>query len=107
MFLHTYLLAIAKVDRISCDLALNESCEWQIIKKVGVVLPHSCIAVLPQTFIIETIHLGNLSALMVTTQNGDAVFEPDLQQAWVSPSYSSSSSSLPRIGCTHLIKLQD
>lgn len=37
------------------DLTLNESCKWQIIKKVSKILPDICISIFSQALIIETI----------------------------------------------------
>ena len=62
-------------------LSFNECRQWQVIKQVGEVLPHVRIAVLAQTLVVESIHLSNLSALVVTTQDSNTIFEPDLQEA--------------------------
>ena len=62
-------------------LSFNERRQWQVIKQVSEVLPHICIAILAKTFIVEAVHLSNLSALMVTTQDSNTISEPDLQES--------------------------
>jgi len=52
-------------------LAFDESCDGEVIKEVGEVLPNIRCPVLPQALIIKPIHLGNLSRLMVPPQNSD------------------------------------
>lgn len=37
------------------NLTLDQCCKGKIIKQVGEILPHICISVLPQAFIIEPI----------------------------------------------------
>ena len=39
------------------DLTIHESCERKVVKQVGEVFPDVGIAVLPQAFIIEPVHL--------------------------------------------------
>jgi len=63
-----------------CDLSVDECSERQVVKQIGKVLPHVCVAVLAQTLIVEAINLSDLSALVVATKNGDAIFEPHLTQ---------------------------
>lgn len=61
------------------DLVLNQSCKWQVVKEVSEVLPNIGIAVLAKALIIESIDLGDLTRLMVTTEDGDSVFIADLE----------------------------
>jgi hypothetical protein len=55
------------------DLVVDESGERKVVEQVGKVLPHIRIAVFPQALVVETIHLGNLARLVVTTKDGDAL----------------------------------
>lgn len=56
-------------------LVLNDSCQWQVIEELSELLPDIGIAVLSEAFIVETVHLCDLPALVVATQNGDSVLE--------------------------------
>jgi len=76
-------------------LSFNEGRQRQVVEQVREVLPHTGIAVLAQTFIIETVHLSYLPALVVTTQDRDTIFEPHLEQAWLL--------SLPESGCIFML----
>jgi hypothetical protein len=56
------------------NLFFDESCEREIIEKVSEVLPHIRIAVFAQTFVVKAINLGDLSTLVISTQDKDAFF---------------------------------
>jgi len=60
------------------DLAVNESCKWQVVKEIGEILPDVGVSVLAQALIVEAVHLRYLAALVIPAQNRDAVFEPNL-----------------------------
>lgn len=60
------------------DLVIDESGEGKVVEKVGEVLPHICISVLAETFIVEAVHLGNLARLVVATKNGDTLWVSNL-----------------------------
>ena len=55
------------------DLIVDQGSKRQVVEKVCKVLPNIGVAVLAETFVIETVHLGNLSRLMVSTENGNAL----------------------------------
>lgn len=61
------------------DLRLHQRSERKVVKEVSEDLPHIGIPVLAEALIIETVNLSDLSALMVTTENGDAIWVPDFQ----------------------------
>jgi len=61
------------------DLVLNHGCQWQEIEQICVVLPNIGISIFPQTLIVKTIHLCNLSRFMISAQNSDSILEPDFQ----------------------------
>lgn len=61
------------------DFILDDSCERQVVEQVGQVFPDVRVSVLANAFIVEAIHLRNLSTFVVTAQDGDAFFEADLQ----------------------------
>ena len=50
----------------------DKSCHWKVIKGISKVFPDVRIAVFSEAFVIETVHLGDLFGLVVTTENGDS-----------------------------------
>ena len=54
------------------NFVIDNGSEGQVIKDVGAVTPHVDGAEFPQAFIIESIHLGDLSALVVSTDQRDS-----------------------------------
>ena len=61
------------------DVAFNNTCEWQVVEQRSEVLPDVGISVLSKAFIIETVDLGDLLALVVTSEDGDSVRVSDLE----------------------------
>jgi len=61
------------------DLAVHQRREGQVVKQVSEIFPHVGVSVLPQTLVIETIDLCDLTALVVAAKNGDATTEPHLK----------------------------
>ena len=55
------------------DGVLYDSRQWQIVKKLRETLPDIGIAVLPEALVIKAIDLGDLSRLMVSSQDCDAL----------------------------------
>lgn len=49
------------------DAILNYSREWKVIKKPSEVLPNISVSVLSEAFIVESINLGNLLALVISS----------------------------------------
>ena len=61
------------------NLIVDESCEREVVEEIGEVLPYVGIAILSETFIVEAVHLSNLTRLVVTTEDGDALRISDLE----------------------------
>ncbi len=61
------------------DLVIDESGEWEVVEEVGEVLPYVCVAVLAQTLVVESVDLGNLTRLMVSSEDGDTLWVADLK----------------------------
>lgn len=61
------------------DLVVDEGGEGEIVEKIGEVLPHVCISVLAEAFIVEAVHLGDLARFMVATKDGDPLWVSNLQ----------------------------
>jgi len=61
------------------DVILNHSCEWKVIKKSGEILPDISVSVLSEALIVESINLGNLLALMVSSKDSYSLWESDFK----------------------------
>ena len=61
-------------------LSINYSSKGQIVKEVSEIFPHVGVAVLPQTLVVEAIHLRDLSVLVIASQDGDSVWEANLRE---------------------------
>lgn len=55
------------------DLVVNDGGQAQVVKDLSAVSPHIYRAVLLQALIVKSIHLSNLSGLMVATNQGNAI----------------------------------
>jgi len=61
------------------DLTFDDGSQGQVVKELGELFPHIGVPVLPQTLVIETVHLCNLSAFVVSSQNCQSVSVSHLQ----------------------------
>lgn len=62
-------------------LVIYQCGEGQIVKEICEVLPNIGISVFPQTLIVEAVHLCDLSALVVPSEDCDALPVAYLKQA--------------------------
>lgn len=53
------------------NLSFDNSTNTKVIEDLGTILPWVGITVLSNSFVIETIHGGDLSGLVVTSEEGD------------------------------------
>ena len=60
------------------DAVSNHRRHRQIVKSVGKMLPHICIPIFPETFVVETVDLSDLATLVVPADEGDSVGVTDL-----------------------------
>lgn len=61
------------------DLIVDQCGEWEVVKEICEIFPHVRVPVLSQAFVIEAIHLGNLSRLMIAAQDCDALRVSDFE----------------------------
>lgn len=59
-------------------LILNNRSERKQIEQICVIFPDICISVFPQTLIIKTVDLCDLSWLMISSEDSNSILEPDL-----------------------------
>lgn len=55
------------------NLVVDQGGERQVIEEVREVLPDIGVAVLAKTLVVEAVHLGNLSRLVVSTEDGNTL----------------------------------
>ena len=60
------------------DAVIDDCGETEVVEYLRAVLPHIHAPVLFQALIVEAVHLGDLPALVVSSDEGDAVGVPDL-----------------------------
>lgn len=85
------LYAIESSDVVQCvntgrkaavkaeDLVVDESSEGEVVEEVCKVLPHVGIAVLAKTFVVESVNLGDLTRLVISSEDGDALGIADFE----------------------------
>jgi hypothetical protein len=61
------------------NLILDDSSQGQIIKELCELFPDVRVPVFPQALIVETIYLGDLSTLVVSSEDSESVLVADLQ----------------------------
>lgn len=60
------------------DSVIDNSCQGKVVEQLSEVNPDIGVAVLPQALVIETVHLGDLTDFMVTSENSQSVLEAHL-----------------------------
>lgn len=61
-------------------LSINQCSKGEIVKEISEVFPDVRVSILAQTLVIEPIHLSDLSALMISPQNGYSVWKSYLER---------------------------
>lgn len=61
------------------NLVVDEGGEREIVEEVGEVLPDVGVAVLAEALVVEAVDLGDLAGLVVSTEDGDALWIADLE----------------------------
>mmetsp|Transcript_26881 Transcript_26881/g.69114 ORF Transcript_26881/g.69114 Transcript_26881/m.69114 type:complete len:273 (-) Transcript_26881:430-1248(-) len=61
-------------------LGLDKAGKREVIKKIGKPLPNVRVTILPQTFIIKSINLSNLPALVISANDCYSVWVPDTRK---------------------------
>lgn len=61
------------------DLVVDQGSEGKVVKEVGEVLPDIGVSVFAKTLVVETVDLGDLTGLVVSSKNGDSLRVSDLE----------------------------
>ena len=75
----TYIYRPVPHLRTQPYLIIYQCGEGQIVKQICEVLPNIGISVFPQTLVVEAVHLCDLSALVVPSENCDSFTKSYLQ----------------------------
>lgn len=59
-------------------LAVHQRGERQEVEQIREVLPYGRVAVFAEAFVVETVHLGDLTGLVVTSENCYSLTVPNL-----------------------------
>ena len=61
------------------DVSFDNSGQRKVIEKRGEMLPNLCVSVLSKALIIESINLCNLLGLVISSQDSNSLWIPDLE----------------------------
>lgn len=61
------------------DLVIDEGSERKVVEEVCKVLPDVGIAVFAKTLVVESVNLGDLTRLVVSSEDGDALGIADFE----------------------------
>ena len=61
------------------DLIVDQGGEGEVIEQVGEIFPHICVSIFPQAFVVESVYLCNLTGLVVSTEDGNALRVSNLE----------------------------
>ena len=61
------------------DSVIDNSCQRKVVEQLSEVNPDIRVTVLPQALVVETVHLGDLTDFMVTSENSQSVLDAHLQ----------------------------
>mmetsp|Transcript_8049 Transcript_8049/g.11946 ORF Transcript_8049/g.11946 Transcript_8049/m.11946 type:complete len:247 (+) Transcript_8049:462-1202(+) len=88
-------------------LIRNDSCHWKIVKCVRKVLPYVGVTIFSKTFIIKSIYLSNLPALMISSQNCNTMSVSHLQGHQQSHSLQTVITTIDVISHKQIVGLRD
>lgn len=61
------------------NLIVDQGSEREVVEEVGEILPHVGVAILSETFIVKAINLSNLTGLVVSSKDSDALGVSDFE----------------------------
>lgn len=62
------------------DLIVDQSSKREVVEQVREVFPDVGVAVFAEAFIVEAVHLCNLTRLVISSKDGDTLGIPNLQR---------------------------
>ena len=61
------------------DLVIDQRSQGKVVEQISETFPHVCIPIFPKAFIVEPIHLRNLTRFMIATEDCNALRVSDLE----------------------------
>lgn len=61
------------------NLVVDQGSEGEVVKEVGEILPDISVSVFAKTFVVETVDLGDLTGLVVSSEDGNSLRVSDLE----------------------------
>ena len=61
------------------NFLFNDSSEREVVEEICEVFPDISVSVLPQALIVETVDLGDLTGLVISTEYSDSILVADLK----------------------------
>lgn len=66
-------LSAVTANEILLYLCVYEGCKRKVVKEVGEIFPNICISIFSQALVIKAVNLCDLSAFMISTEDGDSL----------------------------------
>ena len=63
------------------DASVNDGRETQVVEDFSAISPYGDTSIFTQTFIVKTVDLGDLTRLMIPSNQCDSVWISDLQKS--------------------------
>lgn len=60
-------------------LSVDQGSQREVIEQISKILPDISVAIFSEAFVIESVDLGDLTGLVVTSEDCDSLFVPDLE----------------------------
>lgn len=113
------MLAIDRSDLIKClntrgkttvnaeDLAIDNCRKAEIIEDLGAVSPNGYASILPETFVVETVDLGDLAGFVIPSNQGYSVGIPNLKSQEEKKRLDRVESSVDKVAHEKVIRIGD
>ena len=87
------------------DLAFNDGCDSEVIKDLDAVLPWVSVAVLADALVIESVDGSDLPGLVVSSEEGDAVWVLQLEAQEQLKSFNGVVATIDEITHEHIARV--
>lgn len=86
---------------------LNQSCNWQIVKDIGEIFPWVDITVFLQNFVVKSVSLGDLTGLVVASEEADKMGVFEFQTEEILESFDRMVASINEISNEYVFLVRD
>ena len=85
------------------DLVVDECGKREVVEEVGEMLPYVGIAIFAEALVVETVNLGDLAGLVVSSEDSDALWVADLKGNKEGDGLDGVVSTVDIVSCKHLL----